>query len=586
MKITRDQSRLLFTAVLVTLFLPGAWAQHRGGSAPRVAAPAYHPAAPAFHPATPNHSLTTAPNRLSPSRPATGALHSTVAHPGPAHPGPAHPETVHPAGVRTAGGGTRVSRPDGGSEFHGAHGEEAHFDRGGRVREIRTANMHIEHRPDGMRHVVMDRPDHSRMVMYGHDRGYIQRPYMYHGHAFYHRDYYMHGVRYSRFYRPYYYHGVYLTGYVPAYYYAPGFYGWAYASWAAPVPYAWGWGPAPWYSYYGPYFAPYPVYYSPSLWLTDYLIAQSLQDAYQQGATGYARYDGDTTMRSSGGAHVIYASYSPGGAWDRPTTGAGATVLTPQIKQLIASEVQADLAAKKAAAQNGGSGNTDIGGLAQLLSDGKQHVFVVSTEVSATAAGQECALTEGDVLQSGAAPAANATSTNLTVLASKKKDCSIGAQVSVSLEDLQEMQNHLMATVDQGLGELSAHPGQGGLPKPPASTLQSPTEAPYASQAPASDANVAQELAQGDQQANQTEQAVLTQAAPAGGAQQHTPVGGLSSAGKSSSAPIVIALGQTPAQVIANKGAPQKIANLGAKQIYVYPDMKIYFVANKVSDVQ
>jgi hypothetical protein len=588
-------------AVLAMLSLPGAWAQHRGGGAPaaRSAAPAFHPAAPTFHPAAPafhpaapamhstpagsNHSMGASPNRLSPSRPATGAMHSSVAHPGPSHAGPGRPESVHPAaGVHTAGGGTRVSRPGGGSEFHGAHGEQAHFDRSGHVRDIHTANMHIEHRPDGMRHVVMDRPDHSRMVMYGHDRGYIQRSYMYHGHAFYHRDYYMHGVRYSRFYRPYYYHGVYLNGYMPARYYAPGFYGWAYAPWAAPVPYAWGWGAAPWYGYYGPYFAPYPVYYSPSLWLTDYLIAQSLQDAYQQGvaagAAGYAEYDGDTTVRGGGGAHLIYASYSP--------SGATATVLTPQVKQLIATEVQADLAVKRAAAQSGGSGNTDLGGLAQLLSDGKQHVFVVSTGVSATDAGQDCALTEGDVLQSGAVPAGNAASIDLTVLASKKKDCRIGASVPVSFEDLQEMQNHLMATVDQGLGELSAHPGQGGLPKPPAAVLQAPTDAPYASQAPASDPNVAQELAQGDQEASQTEQAVLTQAAPAGAMQQHSPVGGLSSAGKSSGGPVVIALGQTPAQVIASKGAPQRIASLGAKQIYFYPDMKIYFEGNKVSDVQ
>jgi hypothetical protein len=49
---------------------------------------------------------------------------------------------------------------------------------------------------------------------------------------------------------------------------------------------------------------------------------------------------------------------------------------------------------------------------------------------------------------------------------------------------------------------------------------------------------------------------------------------------------ITIALGQTPAQVTANKGAPRQIVSLGAKQIYVYSDMKVYFVGNKVSDVK
>jgi hypothetical protein len=261
-------------------------------------------------------------------------------------------------------------------------------------------------------------------------------------------------------------------------------------------------------------------------------------------------------------------------------------VLTPQIKQLIANEVQSDLAAKKedAAQHGGGDSASPGGGLAQLLSDGKEHVFVVATGVSTTAAGQDCVLTEGDVLQSGAVPAANATSVDLTVLASKKQDCRKGTSVSVSFEDLQEMQNHLMATVDQGLGELADHPGQGGLPAPAAS-LRAQTDSPYASAAPASDSNVEQELAQGELEANQTEQAVLSQAAPAGSAQQLA-VGGAPGAAKSSAAPITIALGQTPAQVTASKGAPRQIVSLGAKQIYVYPDMKIYFVGNKVSDVK
>jgi hypothetical protein len=47
-----------------------------------------------------------------------------------------------------------------------------------------------------------------------------------------------------------------------------------------------------------------------------------------------------------------------------------------------------------------------------------------------------------------------------------------------------------------------------------------------------------------------------------------------------------IAIGQTPAQVTAILGQPQRIVNAGAKQIYIYPSMKVIFVGNKVSDVQ
>jgi len=50
--------------------------------------------------------------------------------------------------------------------------------------------------------------------------------------------------------------------------------------------------------------------------------------------------------------------------------------------------------------------------------------------------------------------------------------------------------------------------------------------------------------------------------------------------------PPTIQLGQTPDEVTGALGQPEKIVNLGAKQIYYYKDMKITFVKGKVSDVQ
>jgi hypothetical protein len=47
-----------------------------------------------------------------------------------------------------------------------------------------------------------------------------------------------------------------------------------------------------------------------------------------------------------------------------------------------------------------------------------------------------------------------------------------------------------------------------------------------------------------------------------------------------------VELGQSPQQVESILGRPDKIVNLGAKKIYVYKDMKIIFVDEKVSDVQ
>jgi hypothetical protein len=50
--------------------------------------------------------------------------------------------------------------------------------------------------------------------------------------------------------------------------------------------------------------------------------------------------------------------------------------------------------------------------------------------------------------------------------------------------------------------------------------------------------------------------------------------------------PATVEMGQTPDQVLAILGQPEKIINLGVKQIYVYKDLKVTFVKGKVTDAQ
>ncbi|MFZ0879850.1 MAG: hypothetical protein WA002_10160 [Candidatus Acidiferrales bacterium] len=50
--------------------------------------------------------------------------------------------------------------------------------------------------------------------------------------------------------------------------------------------------------------------------------------------------------------------------------------------------------------------------------------------------------------------------------------------------------------------------------------------------------------------------------------------------------PPTIQMGQTIDQVTGAIGPPEKIIDLGAKQIYVYKDIKVTFLNGKVSDVQ
>jgi hypothetical protein len=431
-----------------------------------------------------------------------------------------------------------------------------------------------------MRRTVVER-DGMRRVAYGHGRGYISRPYSYHGHTYYSRAYYRHGGYYRSYYHPYYYHGVYLHGYMPAYYYPPVYYGWAYNPWPSPVAYAWGWGGSPWYGYYGGYFAPYPVYPSAAYWITDYMISASLADAYAAGVAAGASGDA-ARLRSRGGAHLVYASFDVGNTTAPPT-------MTKAVKDAISEEISRELAASQKT-QDPSDGST--ASLTTLLADGQPHVFVVNAGLTVTSAGQDCALTEGDVLSLTAPPAEDATTANLQVLASKQSECAIGAAVDVGLDDLQEMQNHLLANIDNAMAQMKDHPGQGGLPAPPAAAIQGTTQAPYAADAPPADPNGAAELDQQAQQGAQLEQQVVADAtapddstgaaAPAGNvAAQEAPPAPVRHAG-----PITIALGQSEADVTQSKGQPVNIVKFPTKTIYIYSDMKITFVHGKVSDVE
>jgi hypothetical protein len=148
--------------------------------------------------------------------------------------------------------------------------------------------MDIHHGLDGGRRVSVERHDGSRLVTERGRRGFVERPYQYHGHDFARRSYYYHGARYDRFYNHYYYRGGYMNVYAPGFYFAPGFYGWAYNPWATPIAYGWGWAGNPWFAFYGGYFSPWNMYAGSAFWLADYMLAANLQAAYAAQAAAVA----------------------------------------------------------------------------------------------------------------------------------------------------------------------------------------------------------------------------------------------------------------------------------------------------------
>ncbi len=357
--------------------------------------------------------------------------------------------------------------------------------------------MDIHHGLNGNRRVMVERADHSRTVFQRGRPGYVQHPFAFRGHDFARRTYFYHGRVYSHFYHGYAYRGMYINVYAPGFYYRPAYYGWAYGPWGAPAYYQWGFAGNPWYGYYGYYFAPSPAYSSASDWLTDYMISSDLQQAYT--------------------AHV------EAGEMDGAAGAAGgAPALTPEVKQQIAAEVRNQLSLENQEAQlNANQQDVDPGssGIDRMLNDGRPHVFVVGSSLDVVDATQtECALSDGDVLTLQTPPPGNAAAANLVVLASKGgQECQKQATVTVALDDLQEMQNHMRESVDQGLQELQAKQGKDGLPAVPASAQAQPAQAQYAAIAPPEDPNAGVEVQQQAQQADQAEKDVATEDAGIGG---------------------------------------------------------------------
>ena len=69
-------------------------------------------------------------------------------------------------------------------------------------------------------------------------------------------------------------------------------------------------------------------------------------------------------------------------------------------------------------------------GIARALSDNTPHVFVAGSDIFVSdGTGQECGLSQGDVVQLVAAPTdPNATTAGVVVLASKGQDCRKGGE--------------------------------------------------------------------------------------------------------------------------------------------------------------
>jgi hypothetical protein len=123
------------------------------------------------------------------------------------------------------------------------------------------------------------------------------------------------------------------------------------------------------------------------LWLTDFLLAENLKLAYEN------------RMAASGAGQP---------APQVPLAQSNPVTLTREVKQLIAEEVQQELAVEQAAAAQpaslqptGAAQQSAVPDAPPPALDEKVKVFVVSTGLNLTAGsdGQTCTVTPGDIIE-------------------------------------------------------------------------------------------------------------------------------------------------------------------------------------------
>jgi len=169
-------------------------------------------------------------------------------------------------------------------------------------------------------------------------------------------------------------------------------------------------------------------------------------------------------------------------------------------------------------------------------------------------------------------------------MASKGQDCGKGSVVQVEVADLQDMQNHMRETLDQGLADLQKKQGTGGIPAAPSAAMAAPQPTAYATSAPPADPDVKNELAAQTKEAEAAEAEVLKDPAVTGGPSANSPEPLKPAA---PAAPVVIKLGMSIDDIIAAKGQPKTIVGDPAnKVIYMYDGLKLTFLKGKLTDMQ
>ena len=208
----------------------------------------------------------------------------------------------------------------------------------------------------------------------------------------------------------------------PVYFYRPSVYGYSdyvrvLSPWSRPTQYAWEWN---YNSRYRGYYSPYAVYSTPSQWLTDYMIMSLIQSRFER-----VLYNDD-----------VY-SYTQG-------TGS----LDSMIRDEIRLQVEQSLRYQQTAVQFNSSMDPS-----NIIRNGR---LMVADEAmyAVDQNGNQCVLDESDVVRIVSLASVYEGQAQVRVVSAKRGSCYIGSYVSVSMENLIDMENEFQSRIQLGMREM------------------------------------------------------------------------------------------------------------------------------------
>jgi hypothetical protein len=271
--------------------------------------------------------------------------------------------------------------------------------------------------------------------------------------------------------------------FVPTVRYPAVYYSWALGAWPRPVIYSWGWQVQPWYPMYGALFTPYPVYTSPDLWMTDYIIAQSMQTAYQAQTAAPASQASpeEAPAEVPSGASVAVAAEpsdaapapQPSDAPSAPPTDDSSSApvtmppaITPRVKAQLNTQIKVQLREQEAAAAMPATLTTQNSPPALR----PNHVFfqvVEPLDVPSASPNGHCSLGPNDYIKRTGGMSDEDWKIPVVVELSRPPDCPEGLQTRIGLNDLNAMENEQEARVMEAMQAASKSMGPNGPPRGP-----------------------------------------------------------------------------------------------------------------------